>query len=198
MKQFLRYQISGTIFILWIVIFFYGENAKNLNELMKLLLLNLENWRIIAGLVITMPIGVLIHQLSVLIKNLIVSKIWDEFNDFPKRNSILKLSNRKIESIQYCLERVSNLNSFYYVRFDNGFLSPVIAWLFVDVFMGRDTSCTWELTAIFIGMITMIYLIRIHSEMKEYQKIINEISNNSIERDVRFASAPHADRWQSP
>ncbi|GEM_PF-6921819 len=181
MKQFLRYQISGTTFILWSVIFFYGENAKNLNDLMCLLYKNLENLSIIAGLATAMPIGVLIHQLSVLIKNWIVSKIWDEFNDFPKKESIKKLENGKKESIQYCLERVSNLNSFYYVRFDNGFLSPVIAWLVVDVFMGRDTSCIWELTAIIIGMITMLYMKRIHSEMKAYQNLIISITNAKTE-----------------
>ena len=122
-----------------------------------------------------MPIGVILHQLSVLIKNCLIANIWAEFSDFPEKEIILKLNaNEKEKVTQYCLERISNLNSFYYVRFDNGFLSPVIAWIIVYFFMGRSISYPWILSAIFIGLLTLIYLKKIYCEIQEYKKILSE------------------------
>ncbi|MET1257379.1 hypothetical protein [Aliikangiella maris] len=178
MKQFLRYQISGTVFILWLVIFFFGKDANNLNELITLLIANLESIKIIAGLAVAMPTGVIIHQFSVLIKNWGVSKIWSEYNDFPDKDKIPKFDyDKKGKTIEYCLERISNLNSFYYVRVDNGFLSPFMAWLVVGCCMGRNIDCTWTVTAIVVGLLTVVYLKRITSEINQYQSMLNDCTN---------------------
>ena len=75
MKQFLRYQISGTVYIIWAVIFYYGSHANNLNELTPAIHGDLQNLNLILGLVAALPIGVIIHQLSVLIKNYLFSII---------------------------------------------------------------------------------------------------------------------------
>ncbi len=172
MKQFLRYQISGTVFILWCVVFYYGENATNLNKLASLLYSNLKDLKIIAGLAVALPVGVIIHQLSVLIKNFLIAKIWKEFDDLPQDSIILKLNEDK-NHIEYCLERISNLNSFYYVRFDNGVLSPLIASFTVNGFMGCNIIGVWAWTAIIIGFITIAYIPRIYSEIKIYNSILN-------------------------
>ena len=175
MKQFLRYQISGTVLILWAIVFYYGKDANNLNELNILLHSSLKDLKIIAGLAIALPIGVIIHQLSVLIKNCLIAKIWKEFNDFPEKEIILSLNKEgKENSTEYCLERISNLNSFYYVRFDNGFLAPVIAWVIVFCFMGRSINQAWIWSAIVIALLTIIYLKKIYCEIKEYKNILNE------------------------
>ena len=175
MKQFLRYQISGSVLILWAVVFYYGENAKNLTDLAMSLHSNLKDLKILAGLAIAMPIVVLLHQLSVLIKNCLIAKKWEEFSDFPEKETILKLNVTEKEKVtQYCLERISNLNSFYYVRFDNGFLSPFIAWIIVYFFMWRNISYPWVLSAIFIGLLTLVYLKKIYHEIQEYKKILSE------------------------
>jgi len=90
MKQFLRYQISGTVFIIWCVVFFFGKDSDNLHELIQSVTPYLGNMKIIVGLAVAMPIGVLIHQFSVLIKNWIVSQKWDEFSDLPKKRGNFK------------------------------------------------------------------------------------------------------------
>jgi len=174
-KQFLRYQIYGTVLILWVVVFFYGKDTNNLSELFISLYADLKDLTVLAGLATAMPIGVILHQFSVLIKNCLIAKIWVEFDDFPQKETILKLNvSTKEKATQYCLERISNLNSFYYVRFDNGFLSPFLAWLVVYFFMGRSINCPWLLSALFIGVLTMIYLRNIYYEIKEYRRILSE------------------------
>jgi len=173
MKQFLRYQISGTVYILWCVVFYYGKNAENLNALASLLYLNLKDLKVIAGLAVALPVGVIIHQLSVLIKNFLIANIWKEFDDSPQDLIILKLNDEDKNHIEYCLERISNLNSFYYVRFDNGVLSPLLASLTVNGFMGCNIVGMWAWTAILIGLVTIAYIPRIHSEMKTYNSILN-------------------------
>ena len=183
MKQFLRYQISGTVFILWVVVFYYGENATNLNELAMILHSSLKDLKIIAGLAGALPIGVIIHQLSVLIKNCLVAKIWEEFDDFPQGEIILELNKQEEEKlIEYCLERISNLNSFYYVRFDNGFLAPFIAWLAVSCFMGRNINCLWLLAVFCIGIITLAYLPKIYIEIKEYRSILTKLLGSKTKK----------------
>ena len=172
MKQFLRYQISGTVYIIWAVIFYYGSHAKNLNELTQSIHGDLQNLNLILGLVAALPIGVIIHQLSVLIKNYLFSTIWPELTDFPDKDLILKIDTEN-KRTAYILERISNLNSFYYVRFDNGFLSPFLAWITISCFMGKQIHWSWIICAAAIGLVTTVYLLRIYSEIKEYNKILN-------------------------
>lgn len=171
MKQFLRYQISGSIFFLWGLVFYYGENDWSLFGTFKSII-NLNKDYIIIGLAIAMPIGVLIHQLSVLLKNWIIGEIWEEFSDGPKKDIIDKISPEN-EKIKYCIERISNLNSFYYVRFDNGFLAPLLALIF-SLFIDFKFKFILFIYFLIVAVITLSYIYRIHKEMKIYLEIIKK------------------------
>jgi hypothetical protein len=153
------------------VIFLFGSDATNLAELTKAIQDETKNIKALLGVVAALPIGVLIHQLSVLLKNFVFSKKGSVFNDFPIKERIQKLIIEEERTV-YILERISNLNSFYYVRFDNGLLSPLLAWFTVSCCMGRQINCIWLVTASIIGLVTIIYIKRIHSEIKEYNEIL--------------------------
>ncbi|WP_435106906.1 hypothetical protein, partial [Arhodomonas sp. AD133] len=112
MKQFLRYQISGTTFMFWVAIFGIGGRTEGFSDLAKLLYSEAENFRILAGVVVALPIGVLIHQLSVLIKNWVVGRCCKSFSDFPQRTELSDNSEIK----KYCLSKISSLNSFSWMR----------------------------------------------------------------------------------
>jgi len=169
MKQFLRYQISGSVFVLWFLTFYFGTNNWNLLPTIILL-----KDHILTGLAISMPIGVLIHQFSVLIKNWIIGKFAKEFSDFPDSKLISKLTIQNNDRVKYCIERISNLNSFYYVRFDNGILAPFLAILF-SLFCGVDFKYKLFLYFMLMGFITFIYIFRIYKEIKEYIEIIKKL-----------------------
>lgn len=177
MREILRYQISGSIYLIWVVIFYYGVNAENLNELSKFLLKDLsilkDSALVILGVAIALPLGVLIHQFSVLIKNWISSKICSDLSDLPRKEIILKLKEPENEKITtYVLERISNLNTFYYVRFDNGILSPLLAWFTISCIMGKEINTLWLIYALVIAFFTCIYIIRICSEFETYNDIL--------------------------
>jgi len=191
-KQFLRYQISGSVFILWTIVFIYGQCTNDIYGLIKLLEPTFSNIKIVAGLVaITLPIGVLIHQLSVVIKNF-MGIILKEFRDSPDKEIIIRLDSIE-KSTEYCLERISNLNSFYYVRFDNGLLSPFLAWLGVLFFMEGDIKSTWTTSALIIGFITGMYLPKIYLEMKEYKCILkpNPINHMDMNKLTSARKKPY-------
>ena len=171
MKQFLRYQISGTTYLLWLVVFIYGSDTASLVELTKLIHTEIQSIKALLGVVAALPIGVMIHQFSVLLKNFVFSKKGSVFNDFPIKERVQKLNLDEKRTV-YILERISNLNSFYYVRFDNGLLSPLLAWFTVSCLMGRPINCVWPVTAAIIGLVTVIYIKRIHSEINEYNAIL--------------------------
>ncbi len=171
MKQFLRYQISGTVYLLWLVVFLYGSDASNLTELLKIIKSDLKNIEALLAVLAALPIGVLIHQLSVLLKNYVFSRKGSVFNDFPIKEKIQKLKTEEHRTV-YILERISNLNSFYYVRFDNGLLSPLLAWFTVSCCMGYQVNCAWLVTAGIIGLVTIVYIKRIHAEIKAYNEIL--------------------------
>lgn len=172
MRQFLRYQISGMIFIFWLVIFYFG---KDISEPIKLLEQINTNYKediginSIIGLLSALPIGVIIHQISVEIKNLIIGKIFSEFDDFPNRERI----NSNSEMKTYILERISNLNSYYYVRFDNGLLAPFLVWFVVINIIDKPINKIWIILSIIIGLILSVYIYRIKKEIEEYNKILN-------------------------
>jgi hypothetical protein len=159
----------------WLAIFGIGGRTEGFSDLAKLLYSEAENFRILAGLVVALPIGVLIHQLSVLIKNWVVGKCCKYFSDYPQRIDFSDNSELK----KYCLDKISNLNSFYYVRVDNGLLAPLIAWFFISVLIGLEVA--WYLigTSFVIGFLTVIYIPRIHCEIKFFREIIADIDEVS-------------------
>ena len=152
----------------WVAIFGIGGRTEGFSDLAKLLYSEAENFRILAGVVVALPIGVLIHQLSVLIKNWVVGRCCKSFSDFPQRTELCDNSELK----KHCLSKISSLNSFYYVRVDNGVLAPFLAWLLISVLIGREIA--WYLigTSLAIGLLTIIYIPRIYCEIKFFQRIL--------------------------
>jgi len=241
MKQFLRYQISGSVFILWVAIFFFSSGGFDLISSMKIHsseitkeisakfnkdeikdpggkkisfyhepILNstkkgteIEVVGDIEGMsskflvksidgvdfpslatiflsvfiFIAMPVGVLIHQFSVLIKNLLGKSFLfcKVLYDFPRNKEVLKLDFQcKKSNVEYIFDRISSLNSFYYVRVDNGLWAPLFAWLVVSYY-GMDIVMDVWGVAVVIGFVTLLYVYQIISEMKEYESILIEI-----------------------
>lgn len=160
--------------MLWLLVFYYGGSATNLIDLLSCIHEDLKDLKILSGLIAALPIGVMIHQFSVLIKNCIVGRLWKEFDDFPKTRNIININNKRIK-VDYILERISNLNSFYYVRFDNGILSPFLAWVTIKCFMNITINSTWIILAIVIGFITAIYIPRLWCEIKYYNGMLKKI-----------------------
>ncbi|OQY16989.1 MAG: hypothetical protein B6I36_09565 [Desulfobacteraceae bacterium 4572_35.1] len=160
------------VFVGWCVVFYFGSGTDDYNDLLKLIV---HHKILIKGTVIALPIGVMLHQLSVLIKNCIVGYIWPVFNDCPN-NYLKKISLRGVDldsgSAKYFLDHISNLNTFYYVRFDNGFLAPLLAWLFVAKGLNKDPKCSWVCAAIVICIVTCAYIPQIFKEMKSYERML--------------------------
>lgn len=152
----------------WVAIFGIGGRTEGFSELAKLLYMEAEDFRILAGLVIALPIGVLIHQLSVLLKNWVVGKCFKSFSDLPHRTELPDNSELK----KYCLSKISNLNSFYYVRVDNGVLAPFLAWFLISVLVGREVAGYLIVTSVVVGLLAVLYLPRIYCEIKFFQRIV--------------------------
>ena len=180
MKLFLRYQISGMVFIMWCVIFYHGGKTSEFNGFFQEIKCSIEEIKDIKSLAlilvaIALPIGVLIHQLSVVIKNLFVASKkfgvglkWTEFDDHP--NSMPVNIDYEKDSHKYFLKRISNLNSFYYVRVDNGVLAPLLAFFSVLPFSSGRVIFLLLLVAIVIGFVTVFYVGRIRTEIDIYRK----------------------------
>jgi len=176
MRQFLRYQISGMIFIFWLVIFYFGKDTSDPIKLLEAINTNYKEdigIKSIIGLLSALPIGVIIHQISVEIKNWVIGKKFSEFDDFPNEERI----NSHSEMKNYILERISNLNSYYYVRFDNGVLAPFFAWFVVINIIDKPINNIWIILSIIIGLVLSIYIYRIKKEIQKY----NQILDNSLE-----------------
>lgn len=154
----------------WLAIFGIGGPTDGFNDLAKTLYREADSFKLLAGLVVALPIGVLIHQFSVLIKNWVVGQRFTSFSDYPE--NIDFSANPELK--KYCLDKISNLNSFYYVRFDNGFLAPLFAWIVISGLVEVEVACYLILTAIVIAFFTLIYIPRIHCEIKFLKNKLGE------------------------
>lgn len=158
------------VFILWIFIFYSSGLSNNIHEFIDYFQENIFLNKIIGGFIFATPFGIIIHQISVMIKNYISVKICKELDDSPKDNQ--KAFSENMEYTKYILERISNLNSFYYVRFDNGFLAPFLALLLV-VGVGYNVSKFAVIIFLIICMTLLMYISRICKEMKQYNELLN-------------------------
>lgn len=194
MKQFLRYQLSGTVYLLWIVIFYIGTYVEYLDDLRKVLNEFLKTSKdsafVVFGVAIAFPIGVIIHQFSVLLKNWVFSgKIfywlfpeefcnrifpgkYNVFSDSPKKELSRLFEAEREKETTYILKRISNLNTFYYVRFDNGVLVPFLAWITISCGLDKKINWVWELSALTIGTLTAVYIFQIYSEINKYNNML--------------------------
>lgn len=141
LKILLRYQISGSIFIGWFLLFHYSVHSADFAD-MATKIMDISS---LGALVLAIPIGAIIHQFSVTIKNQIFgAKFIPILSDSPMKlngvtASILNaLSDQENKRLEYIIERITNLNSFYYMRFDCGFLAPCFA---IVLFCFIDNQC---------------------------------------------------------
>lgn len=180
MKQFLRYQISGSVFVGWCVIFYISAQPGLFLD--KLGYFSTGDFKPLIGLVSALPIGVLIHQVSVVIKNWCFGIFFEVLSDKPGNFNIGALGcSKNDEKAKYILERVSNLNSFYYVRFDNGFLAPLLAWIFSIAVLGVSIVDTVpvSISMLIICFLTVIYIRTIVRELNVYQDQLKALAFGS-------------------
>jgi len=185
MKQLLRYQISGMVFIGWLVVFYFGSQTEDFVSFIVKIQNTDLNKLIFSGLLSALPIGVFIHQISVLLKNCILSRFRPEFSDFPRSCIIDALKpDNNTDSTKYILEKMSNLNSFYYVRFDNALLAPFLSFIIsIYLFDVSVKDIYSELFfSIFIAIVVCFFLVRISHELIWYQDKLgyNHTKNGSF------------------
>lgn len=170
MRLFLRYQISGTIFIIWFLLFYKIETSSSLDYIIERIVNSGFETSNLLLFGFASPLGAMIHQISVNIKNGVVGKYIKELDDYPKCY-IKGIEYNDKE--KYILEKISNLNSFYYVRVDNGFLAPFLA-LITNLLIGNTPNSYLILVSFVIGVLMLCYIPRIVSEIKEYEEILNK------------------------
>lgn len=92
----------------------------------------------------------------------------EHFSDRPDTFAAYGLNSDNYEYTKYLLERVSNPNSFYYVRVDNGLLAPLLAWIFCIVLLDLEVSriSSEASLVVLIVVVTLCYLPRISQELK--------------------------------
>lgn len=138
LKLLLRYQISGSVFIGWFLLFHYSVHSADWADMAK----QIMDVTTLLTFVASIPIGAIIHQFSVTIKNqvygssrgLLGEGCYPLLSDSPMvnpTNTILKgyKNNDTRDFTKYIDEKISKLNSFYYMRFDSGLLAPLLAFI---------------------------------------------------------------------
>lgn len=139
-KTIFRYQLSGTVFIVWLLVFNLSITSANFQDIFtKISSFELSN--LFTAVAAGIPIGTIIHQISIFIKNCIFGKLFglpyfiDSMKDdarltdcIARRYNDLDASivNDKITSTH---KKMSYLNTFYYLRFDNGLIAPLFAYI---------------------------------------------------------------------
>ncbi len=187
-----RYQLSGSIFIGWFLVFYYSSNSASFSDIAtKISALPIAN--LFSAVAAGIPIGTIIHQISVSIKNQILGKlfglkyfvdsmVWDsDLTDMILKKCIRK--NRQLneiynyphyiekeykdyfssdiinDKIRTTHEKLSSLNTHYYLRFDNGVLAPVFAYLaFILVTAQEKDALLQILFIIFLFLIGLFVL----------------------------------------
>lgn len=185
LKILLRYQISGSIFIGWFLLFHYSVHSADFAD-MATKIMDISS---LASLIIAMPIGAIIHQFSVTIKNQIFGATFIPIlSDSPMKNptrailiSFRNTNSDRIEYVKYLDEKISKLNSFYYMRFDCGFLAPLLSFtlfLLIDAKISFSII-TLEYLLVYIYFILILILTIIpHAAMKANIKLI--LNTNTI------------------
>lgn len=171
LRVLLRYQISGSVFIGWFLLFHYSVHSADWADMAK----QIMDVTTLLTFVASIPIGAIIHQFSVTIKNQFFGLCEDSYlSDSPMKSPtkdiLLAFDSSKIknedetkkfslEYLNYIKEKISNLNSFYYMRFDNGLLAPLLAYflfLMVDNINKPEYYCNAIVIAIIILLVIFI------------------------------------------
>ena len=172
LKIWLRYQLSGSVYIAWFLIFYYSSNSYDLADVASKIFA-LDVLKIFAA---GIPIGAIIHQFSVSLKNQVLGgwfglrffqdSMYDDSiltnaiinsmmsnsvmqrggeRPWKKRLKVFDLKCSQNEANANCNgqinaeiidskitathEKLSALNTFYYMRVDNGCLAPALAFM---------------------------------------------------------------------
>lgn len=191
-----RYQLSGSIFIGWFLVFYYSSNSASFSDIAtKISALPIAN--LFSAVAAGIPIGTIIHQISVSIKNQILGKlfglkyfvdsmVWDaKLTDIIlekciKENRLLNriynyphyirggykdyfssdIINDKIRTTH---EKLSLLNTHYYLRFDNGVLAPVFAYLAFILVTAQEKDALLQILFIIllflIGLFVLAFIV---------------------------------------
>lgn len=168
MRVLLRYQISGSVFIGWFLLFHYSVHSADWADMAK----QIMDVTTLLAFVASIPIGAIIHQIAVTIKNQIFGLCkYSYLSDSPmkkptkailefyqsKKNNDEKTKEISLEFLTYIKDKISNLNSFYYMRFDNGFLAPLLAY-FLFLTVNKIIKPEYYFNAIVIGIIFLLVI----------------------------------------
>lgn len=205
LKIWLRYQLSGSVYIAWLLIFYYSSNSYDLIEVTSKIF-SLDVVKIFAA---GIPTGAIIHQFSVSFKNQVLggwfglqffqdSMVDDSTltnfiirrmgnnqmvlrsNRFvriisgkkPRRGRVGDIGSDIIDSkIRATHEKLSALNTFYYMRVDNGFFAPILAFIsYVLVIASTYDDLPWMTFVIVFIVVLTIVLVKIGSMILIYAK----------------------------
>lgn len=143
-KMIFRYQLSGTVFIIWLLMFNLSVTSASFQDMFtKISSFELSN--IFTAVAVGIPIGTIIHQLSIFLKNCIFGRSFglpyfiDSMSDDARLTDCIarkykdldaSIVNDKITSTH---KKMSDLNTFYYLRFDNGLIAPLLAYIIFTI-----------------------------------------------------------------
>lgn len=191
LKMLLRYQISGSVFIAWFLLFHYSVHSADFAD-MATKIMDISS---LATLVMAIPLGAIIHQFSVTIKNQIFGLCEESYlSDSPMKKPTRAILNYyannltgddskeiNLEYLKYIQEKITNLNSFYYMRFDNGFLAPLLASiLFYCIDNVAITSVLVFGISLFIICVSLLYLYKYVETKPKIKKIIAVVAFISV------------------
>lgn len=198
LKIWLRYQLSGTVYIAWFLIFYYSSNSYDLTEITAKIF-SLDVLKIFAA---GIPIGAIIHQFSVSLKNQVLGGWFglkffrDSMVDDSKLTDhiIRRLLNNQIKTkagdfkfiigencksanevgsdivnskVQAIHEKLSSLNTFYYMRVDNGFFAPVLAFIsYILVIASTYDDLPWMTSMIVVAILILALILKFRTKLK--------------------------------
>lgn len=177
-KTIFRYQLSGTVFIVWLLVFNLSIRSANFQDIFtKISSFELSN--IFTAVAAGIPIGTIIHQVSIFIKNCIFGKLFGRpyFIDSMKEDARLtdciarrykdldaSIVNDKITSTH---KKMSDLNTFYYLRFDNGLIAPLFAYIIFIMneslknnslmYGGVFSACLTTFSLLFVPLLMLLW-----------------------------------------
>ena len=177
-KMFLRYETSGAIYFIWLILFYLSLNPEANGSFIVHKLIDEKDKLPWGGFILAFPIGVILHQISVNLKNKVVCRFYEFLDDDPvekptkvilDRLNIIDINKSLEKTFEYVRNRISSLNSFYYARIDNGIIAPFFAWCSAVILRSYSEKKTyyeffgnnidWCRTLLMITLITLFILI---------------------------------------
>lgn len=164
MKQFLRFQISGLTAVFWAALFTIPyvdwQALKDASE-------DLLTFIGVVAIALALPLGTIVHQISITVLSPFrrwrffnKRKVLDDLELFAKEQEFVA-SDQKNQfalvyaqawrgnecqkewpnfDLEYIRAEISNRYSYYYVRIDNGLLSPLLGLGISRIVVSIDSS----------------------------------------------------------